>query len=136
MGLIASREREYCNKCKTVVPFDQKISLFCPKCGTFLQKKPPERYWLFQFNPKIFRWHNQIRQTGSRERWLVSRYSTTIGVGNGVVIWSSGWEAGVHALGKIISYPRVVKLNDDEAKFWVDKSAVEKFKEKRSVLVE
>jgi len=136
MGLIASRRKEsFCYKCKTVVAFDQKIGLFCPKCGTFLKNKPPEKYWLFQFNPKIYRWHNQLREIGSSERWLVSRYSTIIGVGNGVVLWSSGREAGVYGLGKINSYPRVVELTDEEAKLWVDKSAADKFKIKRSVLV-
>lgn len=137
MMLLASREKEFiCRKCGYVISIRHKAGLFCPKCGTILREKPKEKYWLFQFNPKIYRWHERIKETHSPERWLVSRYWKKISKGDAVILWSSGLEAGVCGFGKVITDPEIVELSVDEIKFWIDKSIIDKFKQKKSVLVE
>ena len=59
-------------------------------------------YWLFQANPRIFRLKDALR-TGSLESFAVVNHKENINVGDRVILWESGKEAGCYALGTIAS---------------------------------
>ncbi|MGB9959020.1 MAG: hypothetical protein ACPLKQ_00665 [Candidatus Bathyarchaeales archaeon] len=65
-----------CRKCgKTVLINQYASNKFCPDCGTMLR---PLRYWIFQFNPAIYQWHEWIKEKREKEQWLVSQHAKSI----------------------------------------------------------
>lgn len=48
---------------------------------------------------------------------------------------SFGEKAGVYALGQIIANPAVIMIDADHNKYWLDKKAMAKFSNNKSVLV-
>jgi len=116
---------------------EYKLSQFCPNpdCGTLLNLCPQPKHWLFQFNPKIYRWFERIRDTKEPEQWLTSRYAKYIHKGDLVAIWASGEKAGIYAVGEIITNPAKKQLNANQHKYWIDETGIYKFQEKDSVFI-
>jgi len=122
-----------CRKCgKTVLINQYASSKFCPDCGTMLR---PLRYWIFQFNPAIYRWHNWIKENRENEQWLVSQHAKNIQKGDRVVIWASGEKAGIYAVGEIVENPSIRPLNKNQEKYWTGKDNIIKFEDKPSVVI-
>ncbi len=125
-----------CRICKLIVsPENYLIDKFCPKCGTLLQLHPPTKYWLFQFNPSIYRWTDRIKETNEPEQWLISQYPKRIKKDDLVAIWSAGQNSGIYAIGKIMTNPVKKPLNPNQEKYFNNKNAILKFLEKPSVLI-
>ena len=59
--------------------------------------------WLFQANPKIFNLERELKMLSNEAlaSWRVTRYRDEIKVGDNVLLWQSGKEAGVYALAVI-----------------------------------
>jgi len=112
-----------------------KNSHFCKDCETLLNLKPQPRYWLFQFNPSIYKWFDRIKETQEPEQWLVSQHFRLIREGDLVAVWGSGQKAGVYALGQIITIQGKKPLNPNQEKYYLSKSDVGKFQEKHSAYV-
>jgi predicted RNA-binding protein with PUA-like domain len=74
-------------------------------------------YWLFQGNPKYYRIQDAIRDLAEMP-WLVTRYASEIQVGDGVLIWIAGSEAGIYALAEIIAPPQVLTEIPDQ-NYWL-----------------
>ncbi|MFM7369652.1 MAG: EVE domain-containing protein, partial [Sphaerospermopsis kisseleviana] len=53
-------------------------------------------YWLFQGNPKYYKVIEAIKDF-EQMPWLVTRYAKDIAIGDGVIIWVSGTQAGIYA---------------------------------------
>lgn len=75
-------------------------------------------YWLFQANPKYYRITDAIRDLDTMP-WLVTRYSKDMAVGDGVLVWIAGNEAGIYAIAEIIATPQPLD-NLPDAQYWVD----------------
>ncbi len=54
-------------------------------------------YWLFQGNPKYYQVVQAI-QDFEEMLWLVTRYGKEIAVGDEVIIWMAGNDAGIYAI--------------------------------------
>ena len=83
--------------------------------------------WIFQANPKyydIFSALNSLKEI----TWLVTRYKNEIHVGDTVYIWQSGNNAGIIAITKVISEPKLTTLEQPELKFILQDKI---FKEKK-----
>ena len=77
-------------------------------------------YWLFQGNPKYYRVLNAIADF-EQMPWLVTRYGKEMNIGEGVLVWVSGKEAGIYATAEIVSLAE--KLEDiPDRNYWIDKS--------------
>ncbi len=67
------------------------------------------KHWLFQANPR--QWDIVAKlpsmPTGHVQDWTVTRYRTEMKPGDGVVLWASGTDGGLHVLGRLTSEPRV-----------------------------
>lgn len=77
-------------------------------------------YWLFQGNPKYYRVIDGIRDF-EQMPWLVTRYAKDIALGDGVLVWVSGKEAGIYALAEVIEPAQVLSQLPDQ-KYWTDAS--------------
>lgn len=125
-----------CRKCGNIVSFEQyKLDQFCPYCGTFLSPRCQLKYWVFQFNPTIYRWFDRMKENKETEQWLTSQYAKDIHEGDKVAIWASGEKAGVYAIGEIITNPRKSPLTTEQEKYWTNKEDIYKFREKYSVTI-
>ncbi|MET3808883.1 hypothetical protein ABIB25_005913 [Nakamurella sp. UYEF19] len=67
------------------------------------------KFWVFQANPKQWDLIENLPSMppGHVEDCLVTRHRTEMKAGDGVVLWQSGLEAGVYALGRLAGSPRV-----------------------------
>ncbi|MEB3281410.1 MAG: EVE domain-containing protein [Lyngbya sp.] len=77
-------------------------------------------YWLFQGNPKYYRVTDAIRDF-EQMPWLVTRYGKEIAVGDGVLVWKAGVDAGVYAIAEIIESAKMLTEVPD-IRYWIDKS--------------
>lgn len=93
------------------------------------------RCWIFQFNPDKFRWFDWIRENRPAEQWLVTRYALDIRRGDKVAIWATGRDAGIYAISEVITDPKDEPLNNDEEKYFEEKSYKTRFLQYKSVWI-
>jgi len=74
-------------------------------------------YWIFQGNPKEFNFIDAMRSK-SIDNWTVSTHKDKIKVGDKVILWISGKDAGCYALAKITSDPADVSTSKDSS-YWI-----------------
>ena len=79
-------------------------------------------YWLFQGNPKYYRILDAIENLEEMP-WLVTRYRQEIAVGDGVLIWMAGKDAGIYAIAEITAPPEVL-TDIPDAEYWLDSSKI------------
>ena len=77
-------------------------------------------YWLFQNNPKYYRVMDAIRECDEMP-WLVTRYREKITVGDGVLVWISGKQAGIYAIAQVIE-SAIVPTEMPDQDYWIDTS--------------
>lgn len=58
--------------------------------------------WIFQANPNYYNIYESLRLE-SEDSWNCRQHTSKIKVGDRVLIWVSGKEAGVYAIGKVTS---------------------------------
>ncbi|BAZ82735.1 EVE domain-containing protein [Sphaerospermopsis kisseleviana CS-549] len=75
-------------------------------------------YWLFQGNPKYYKVVEAI-QGFEQMPWLVTRYAKDIAIGDGVIIWVSGTQAGIYAIAEITESAKFITEIPDK-KYWSD----------------
>jgi len=73
-------------------------------------------YWLFQGNPKYYRIQEAIAAFETMP-WLVTRYAKEMQVGDGVLVWIAGPDAGIYAIAEIIEPPQLLE-NIPDAEYW------------------
>jgi hypothetical protein len=134
--IFTQRKQELvCRLCGRIVLKENK-RLFCDVCGTHLIKRPFPSYWIFQFNPRIYRWLDRIRETQEPERWLTSQNSKEMHIGDLAIIWSAGGKAGIYGFARITTDPSIGQPNTSDTKYWVDKTVLLKFQEYNSVTLQ
>ncbi|MEB3309662.1 MAG: EVE domain-containing protein [Snowella sp.] len=84
------------------------------------------QYWLFQGNPKYYRIVDAIRSLDSMP-WLVTRYADKMQVGDGVLIWIAGPDAGIYAIAEIVETPKILDTIPD-LEYWTTPVSAKKDK--------
>ncbi len=84
------------------------------------------QYWLFQGNPKYYRILDAIRALDAMP-WLVTRYADKMQVGDGVLIWIAGADAGIYAIAEIIEAPKILDTIPD-LEYWTTPVSAKKDK--------
>ncbi|MBZ9786423.1 EVE domain-containing protein [Psychroflexus sp. CAK57W] len=100
---------------KNLIPDDERFR----KLQNNLKKKleeVPINYWIFQGNPKIFDFESALADK-SLDSFTVSAHKDKIKVGDKVIIWLTGQQAGCYALAEITSEPSIQSVNNDD-KHW------------------
>jgi predicted RNA-binding protein with PUA-like domain len=79
-------------------------------------------YWLFQGNPKYYRILDAL---GDRDElpWLVTRYAKEIQIGDGVLVWMAGPDAGIYAIAEVIQTPEIYPVLPDPDYWLTPKNA-------------
>lgn len=80
-------------------------------------------YWLFQGNPKYYRILDAINDLDEMP-WLVTRYSKNMKVGDGVLVWMAGADAGIYAIAQITATPQILTDIPDR-QYWIDPKRIE-----------
>jgi hypothetical protein len=82
--------------------------------------------WLFQGNPKIYDILNALSdlEIGNTIHWTVNQNKNRIHKGHLALIWMSGKEAGIYALGRIETDPLIMDETEEEKKYWLDSEPV------------
>jgi hypothetical protein len=77
--------------------------------------------WIFQANPTRYDILNALNDNdiGNTIYWLVKQNIKKIHKGHLVLIWMSGKESGIYALGRIECEPSFMKENVPERKYWL-----------------
>jgi predicted RNA-binding protein with PUA-like domain len=75
-------------------------------------------YWLFQGNPKYYRILDALRDFDEMP-WLVTRYAKEMAVGDGVLVWMAGTDAGIYAIAEISQVPQIFAEIPDQD-YWID----------------
>jgi hypothetical protein len=90
---------------------------------------------MFQFNPETYDWFGWIRSKPETEQWLTSRYIRFICKDDKAVIWCSGENGGILAMGLVTTYPQKSALAPEQALHYRKKDDVMKFLKKPSVII-
>lgn len=85
--------------------------------------------WIFQANPERYDILNALNdpKIGNSIHWLVKQHRNDIHRGHMALIWMSGKEAGIYALGRVESEPVLQAENESERAYWLgdDEKVVE-----------
>jgi hypothetical protein len=97
--------------------FQNRFQEHLPAGSPLTYEGPPEArsVWLFQGNPQRFEGmaeHLATAQPGDVGRWSVSRYADEMQAGDLLLLWISGPEAGIYALGELVHIPYLAEEND------------------------
>lgn len=78
---------------------------------------PTTNYWLFQANPKIFRLQEALRAEVI-ETFAVKQHQKSVAVGDKVILWQTGKEAGIYALAEVRSVVDSMEIKQNELNYF------------------
>jgi len=73
-------------------------------------------YWIFQGNPNVFDFETAIKNN-ILEDWTVTAHKDKIKVGDKIVLWITGKNAGCYALAEVTKEPQTIN-NSKDAHLW------------------
>lgn len=85
-----------------------------------LRERGP-RVWIFQANPTRYRILDSLRHE-SEELWNLRQHVREVALGDRVLIWLSGNEAGIYAIGTVTTAPTVIPDSPEGQSYWNVKS--------------
>src|ERR1041385_4810517 len=80
----------------------------------------PARTWLFQGKPTRYRLEDSLR-IESEEFWNLNQHASDVQIGDRVLIWISGPDAGIYGVGSVISDPVVRPDSSTGLSYWYDR---------------
>jgi 5-methylcytosine-specific restriction protein B len=72
--------------------------------------------WIFQANPELFNLGAALQHL-KETTWLTKQHSDTIRAGDTVFLWQSGKEAGIVAMGAVLTNPQPMEQLEEEKEF-------------------
>jgi hypothetical protein len=78
-----------------------------------LDQEEETNYWIFQGNPKIFDFETALRENVLND-WTVSAHKDKIKVGDKVILWITGNQAGCYAFAEITREPHTKAAAPDD----------------------
>ena len=76
-----------------------------------------QRVWIFQANPNKYRIEEAL-QDKAEDYWNLRQHASKIHIGDRVLLWVSGDEAGIYALGTVTTEPTVRPDAPEAAPYW------------------
>ncbi|MBW1782369.1 MAG: EVE domain-containing protein [Deltaproteobacteria bacterium] len=90
--------------------------------------------WIFQANPKIYDLENALKNLNV-DRWSVAQHKEHIKKGDKVYFWQSGLNAGVLAVGQVLSDPKEMEDSPESMQFVKDPEKLTKIADRVEVKV-
>ena len=84
-----------------------------------LDKTSEVNYWIFQGNPDIYNITNALKAAHLKS-WKVAAHKENIAIGDKVIIWQTGKDAGCYALAEVTSEVGVFEEETVEKQYYVD----------------
>ena len=78
-----------------------------------LEKEKEINFWIFQGNPKVFDFETALKEDILSD-WTVSAHKDKIKIGDKVILWIGGANAGCYALAEITSEPHLKGTSPDD----------------------
>lgn len=75
------------------------------------------RVWIFQANPNKYRIEEAL-QDRAEDYWNLRQHAGDVHAGDRILIWVSGDEAGIYALGTVVTEPVVRTDAPESAPYW------------------
>jgi EVE domain-containing protein len=88
---------------------------------------PSPRVWIFQANPKKYRIEDSLNAEAS-EYWSLNQHAEEVHDGDRVLIWLSGANAGIYALGTVVGEPILQTDSSIGIGYWRDPAEGKKLK--------
>jgi predicted RNA-binding protein with PUA-like domain len=85
------------------------------------------RTWMFQANPNKYRIEDSIR-IEDEEYWNLNQHSKKIHKGDRVLVWISGQEAGIYAIGTVATEPVMMPDSPKGLTYWTKSSDGQRLK--------
>ncbi len=79
-------------------------------------------YWIFQANPSRYRIFESLARE-SDEWWNLNQHADEVGMGDRVLIWIAGPDAGVYAVGTVVTAPIVTADSASGQAYWLEPEA-------------
>ena len=77
--------------------------------------------WIFQANPNVYDLINALSDSNLNiQRWQVNQNRDKIKKGDIALMWMSGKEGGIYAVGEIISNPAFLPDYPESDKYWIN----------------
>ncbi len=76
------------------------------------------RAWLFQANPNRYRIHESL-EAEREEFWNLNQHVGDVHVGDRVLIWVCGKDAGIYAIGTVVAEPEVRPDSTTGLGYWL-----------------
>lgn len=77
-------------------------------------------YWIFQGNPNIFKITDALKD-GNLQSWKIVAHKDKIKIGDQVIIWQTGNDAGCYALAEVVSEVGVFEEKYEEKQYYANK---------------
>lgn len=90
------------------------------KRGKALASSQESNYWIFQGSPEIYNLVNALKAAHLKS-WKVAAHKTEIKIGDKVIIWQTGAEAGCYALAEVTSEVGVFEDEELETRYYYEK---------------
>lgn len=92
-----------------------------------LQSEIEPSVWIFQANPQRYDIISALtdKEIGNSVHWTVNQHRNRIKKGHLALIWMSGNESGIYALGRIESDPMMLPEYPQEKKYWIENEELE-----------
>ena len=75
------------------------------------------KVWIFQANPNKYRIEEALRDK-SEDYWNLRQHAAAVHIGDRVLIWVSGDEAGIYALGTVMTEPAIRADAPEAGPYW------------------
>lgn len=92
---------------QTVAKVSEELYRIIIEDAPVLPPRTDNHVWLFQANPAYFNLQQRAAEAGvgAQDEWLVTRYREEIRVGDTILFWQSGTDAGIYAIGEVANEP-------------------------------
>ena len=75
------------------------------------------RTWIFQADPKRYRIEDSL-QSEKQEFWNLNQHAKEVHSGDRVLIWMSGKQAGIYAIGTVLNEPMKMPDSPKGLEYW------------------
>jgi hypothetical protein len=80
-------------------------------------------FWIFKYNPELYRLADRLADPNPDLTWTVSRYRNQIGPGDTIFVWETGRNRGIRAILRAEGVPQDMAELESEQPYWAQRDA-------------